>query len=357
MPDPLTDKRVLFLAPGFLSMRLHKTVRGVQVFDLRLVRQLGDLGIRVAVPAESSWKNRFSEHLDGAVFEPVYTPNFRKPIWNTLAAAMKLRGRSFDAVIIGNPARGLCPGLRLLHRSGCFDRATLIAHRPVRAGFARRVPACDLRAIAVNTDIAAQAATVLGVPVQTYYGIANADLFSPANGPRKNGPVRLVAVGQLANEWKGAQVAVDAFRALDPGVREKCELHLASFPDGREFPEKNIHTYRWMSVGKIADLLRTMDIMLVPSLEKETFSQVFVQGMLTGLPIISSDMPVLAEKLDTGGGIVCSDHEQYVRAITELATNPAMRREMGAKARATAQDRYIWDTAHFVRTFLFQDTD
>jgi hypothetical protein len=34
-------------------------------------------------------------------------------------------------------------------------------------------------------------------------------------------------------------------------------------------------------------------------------------GMLTGLPIVSSDLPVLAEKLDTGGGFVCAERRSF----------------------------------------------
>ena len=132
MGDEFRDRSVLFLAPCFLSWRLHKSIRGVEVFDLRFVRQLAELGLRVTIPAEVSWKKRFAEHLKGVEIDPVFVPPMRKPVWNTLAAALRLGSRRFDGAIIGNPSRGMTPGLKLMHRRGCFDRAPLIAHRSVR---------------------------------------------------------------------------------------------------------------------------------------------------------------------------------------------------------------------------------
>ena len=105
------------------------------------------------------------------------------------------------------------------------------------------------------------------------------------------------------------------------------------------------------------DFLRTLDVLLVPSTSHETFSQAIVQGMLTGLPVVARDLPVLAEKLDAGGGIVAPDVPAMTGAMVRLATEPATRAAMGAAARATALDRYVWSTGRFLRDYaLAPDT-
>jgi len=95
-----------------------------------------------------------------------------------------------------------------------------------------------------------------------------------------------------------------------------------------------------------------MDIMLCLS-RNETFSQAIVQGMLTGLPIIATPLPVYVEKLDTGAGVVCQDEDAIVRAMVELANDADRRRAMGEAGRRTALNRYVWSTDEFIRRHLF----
>jgi len=275
MADDLRDKQVLFLAPCFLSWRLHKSIRGVQVFDLHFVRQLAELGLRLTIPAESSWKKQFAKHLQGVPFEPVYTPCFRKPLPNTLAAAFKLGKRRFDAVLLGNPSRGMLPGLRMMHRNGCFDHGALIAHRSIRPAFYKGVAHMNLTPVAVNEKISRLTSELSGEPVDIYYGLPNAREFSPAVSPRTSETVRLCLIGNLADPCKGTDVAIKAFMALPEDVRARAELHLASFKSPPEMPHENIIAHAWKPASEIPAFLQEMDVMLVPSVH-ETFSQAIV---------------------------------------------------------------------------------
>jgi glycosyltransferase involved in cell wall biosynthesis len=112
-----------------------------------------------------------------------------------------------------------------------------------------------------------------------------------------------------------------------------------------------------MDPGELPDLLRTMDVMVVPSRDeevmRETFSQAMVQGMLSGLPVIANDLPVLTEKLDQGGGLVVRSVKEMSEAMDKLAGDPVLRRRLGEEARRTALARYVWDTEAFVDKFLF----
>ena len=104
------------------------------------------------------------------------------------------------------------------------------------------------------------------------------------------------------------------------------------------------------------DFLRRMDVMIVPSRDeeimRETFSQAMVQGMLTGLPVIASDLPVLSEKLDRGGGLTFRTVADLREMIARLVRDADLRRRLGAEARRTAAERYVWSTKTFVERYL-----
>ena len=111
-----------------------------------------------------------------------------------------------------------------------------------------------------------------------------------------------------------------------------------------------------MPASDIPEFVRRMDVMLVPSRDeivmRETFSQVIVQGMLSGLPVIASDLPVLTEKLDTGGGKVFRSPSDLADIMKDFAESATLRQEVGAKGRETALARYVWDTAVFREKYL-----
>ena len=62
-------------------------------------------------------------------------------------------------------------------------------------------------------------------------------------------------------------------------------------------------------------------------------------GMAQGLPAIASPQQSYAEALADGGGIICETIGEWIEAINRLR-DPALRAEMGAKARRTVERRY-----------------
>ena len=85
---------------------------------------------------------------------------------------------------------------------------------------------------------------------------------------------------------------------------------------------------------------------------RETFSQAMVQGMLSGLPVLANDLPILTEKLDQGGGLVFRTPAELTGLMARLLADAPLRERLGGEARATALARYVWDTARFARTYL-----
>jgi glycosyltransferase involved in cell wall biosynthesis len=121
----------------------------------------------------------------------------------------------------------------------------------------------------------------------------------------------------------GAGPAQDRFRSLDGAV-------LAGHLEGTE----------------LARAVASADLMINPSVT-ETFGNVVLEAMASGLPVISADAPSARALIADGkSGVVCAhDHvSEYVRAAIRLIENPAERQSIAAAACA-ASAAYSWDAA------------
>ncbi|CAN5779132.1 hypothetical protein BH11PLA1_BH11PLA1_19540 [soil metagenome] len=411
-PDPAAPpRRLLYIAPGFLSNRLKKHVRGVQIFDLQLIRQLASNGVHTTILAERTWKARLDEALGDLItpnptapmpssatpsnsslssissnstsiqnpksnvqtspIEVFYTPSLRKPLWNGLAAAalLTLQGRAWDVAYLGNAGEGMAFAAGALARLGRFRCLVLMAHRHPK----RRIIALLRRlgsrasALAVSHHIRDLFPPDLRTRCQVRFGEMEHDTFfpralvpaaaeqSPPDAPRAAArPLRFIVLGALDTPLKDIPTALEAFVALPADLRARCELHLASFanPPAPAALPAGVTAYAWMPPARVPEFLRTMDVMLVTS-RSETFCLALVQGMLTGLPALCRSMVTLDEKLDTGAGIPFTTTAELTAAMEKLARDPALRARMGALGRAAALERYCWDTPAFIREVLF----
>jgi glycosyltransferase involved in cell wall biosynthesis len=364
------DRALLYLAPGFLSYRVHKHVRGVQVFDVQLIRQLVGLGFVVTLPAESSWKPRMAELLGDVMVkrgdarqgvEMVWTPTLRKPLWNSLwaAAALGITGRRWDVAYIGNAGEGLATGAGAMHRLGVFRRLVVMTHRYPKRRLISLVQRCPSRTLAVSGTVECMFPRDLKPACVIRFGEMDHDLFyPPAPGERvADGLVHFVMLGALDTPLKDVPTAIEAFATLPDDVRSRCRLHLASFgdpPEASTLPA-GVTAYRWMPIDAIPAFLRRMDVMLVTS-KSETFCLALVQGMLTGMPSVVREMGTLSEKVDPGGGLTFTTVQELRDHMLALATDPARRERMGEIARRTALERFTWDTPRFVREFIDVDS-
>jgi glycosyltransferase involved in cell wall biosynthesis len=350
---PSLQKSLLFLSPVFLSSNFSP-IRGVQLFDLIFIKQLIERGIKVTVAAECTWKTRLKAHLAGTSPEFIFTPRLFKPQWNSLWALGRLVGRSFDTVVIGNSSDGLIPPCELLHFKRPIPRIVTLAHRVPKKGFAKALLYRPHSIVAVSHSVAKAFPLELQSKIEVYYGIPNATEFYPRKDfLRRDHPIRFCVLGALENEWKGASQAIQAFNALPETLRKRSELHLAAYAHPPQFQETNIFTYPWMDSCKVPEFLRTMDVMIIPSNDQETFSQAMVQGMLSGLPCLSSNVAVLKEKLDAGAGWSYDSLPELTSYMQKMIESDELRREKGIAARKTALERYVWNTDYFINRFLF----
>lgn len=345
---------VLFLDKVFLK-RPPEPLRGVELFNLNLLRDLVRLGFRCTLVAEASWEKPVREFLGDSLPACVWIPPCGPDVITALRAGWRLRRHQADCLFVGNVGNGLIPLLAWWRLAGVFGRAVLIAHREATPRFVRLFRRLPGWVVAVNGQIARPFREAGHPNVAVDYGIFHSERFAPP-ASREASPVRFVVLGALDNAWKGADTALAAFRLLSTGVRARCELHLASYQRPPELREAGVVVHPWMPASGIPGLLARMHVMVCPSRDevvmRETFSQAMVQGMLSGLPILANDLPILVEKLDRGGGLVFRSVEELSGQMAALAGDAARRAELGAEARAVALERYVWDSARFARRYL-----
>jgi len=355
------QRPLLFLDKVFLKPR-KTNLRGVELFNLGLIRDLAREGIKLAVPIHVSWKEDYNH--EGATDQPDFCEmSWKKTLLNGLQAAWRMRRQHHQKIILANVANGLIPALllmRIFNGPGPFLPIILFAHRMPSARFMAALPKKTTRVLAVNGIIAASFRKAGFTDVNVFFGHINAAEFHPAEeltpGPDAGKKINFCVVGFLDNAWKGADTALAAFRAMPKDISAKCALHLASYRSPPSLPEQNIKTYSWFQTGQMPAWLRNMDVMIVPSRDervmRETFSLTMVEGMLTGLPIIAANLPVLAEKLDAGGGYTFNNAKELCRLMVSLASRPELRAELGKKARQVALERYVWNTKKFISRYL-----
>lgn len=95
----------------------------------------------------------------------------------------------------------------------------------------------------------------------------------------------------------------------------------------------------------LARAYASSDLFLFPS-DTETFGNVTLEAMASGLPAVCADATgsnTLVEDGVTGFLAPSGDTRAFLEAVTRLVTDGQLRRQMGQKALARAQD-YEWDT-------------
>jgi len=96
----------------------------------------------------------------------------------------------------------------------------------------------------------------------------------------------------------------------------------------------------------VIDLMNASDVGVLCSHE-EGFSNAIIEGMLSGLPMVVTDVGGNAEAVvHHVHGLVVPPRQprELAQALLELAANMATRREMGLKARASVIERFSLDT-------------
>ncbi|MEN8176210.1 MAG: glycosyltransferase family 1 protein [Pseudomonadota bacterium] len=172
-------------------------------------------------------------------------------------------------------------------------------------------------------------------------------LFSPARRNRErrtswgldDDGLAVVYVGRVAPE-KNIGLAINAFNA----IRERSsQARLVLVGDGpelaslrRSFPD---FVFTGARTGTdLAEHYASGDLFLFPSLS-ETFGNVVTEAMSSGLPVVAFNLAAAREHIRDGFNGMNADagnETDFIRQATRAATDPALREELGRKARETA---------------------
>lgn len=344
---------ILFLDKVFLQP-FSTPLRGVELFNLLLLKDLKALGARVHVYATKSWAPVL-EPLRGGNLELHLIEDRKRKGWAIASLFPVLAGKKFETFLLGNVGNSMIPVIWWLRYSRAFNNAVMIANREADAWFVRTWRKTKGKVLAVNKQIAGGFTAGGCKDVYVDYGITPASAYYPAPSFDAGGSFRFVVLGDLDSSWKGADTAIEAYQMLDPAWKAKATLHLIAYRVPPKSLPEGVIAYPWQESSKVPDLLRSMHAMVCPSRDEgkmmETFSQAMVQGMLTGLPILTSNLPILTEKLDQGGGLIANNTRELSEHMVRLIQDPERSRSMGEQARKIALERYVWDTARFLNRY------
>jgi len=145
---------------------------------------------------------------------------------------------------------------------------------------------------------------------------------------------------------KGLGVFTEAIQQLEErGVRVRT-LMVGDGPV-REHVESELPSSVFtghMSGDSLATAYASSDVFLFPS-DTETFGNVTLEAMASGIPTICADAPGSASLVNDGKtGFLCpaGDAAAFADAVERIVRQPDLRREMGAAARRVAET-YTWD--------------
>ena len=157
--------------------------------------------------------------------------------------------------------------------------------------------------------------------------------------------VAVLFFGRLVLE-KGIDIYAEVMRALHQRGKIRA-LVVGTGPHESAFDVIDGAILTGHLEGKdLARAVASSDLMLTPSVT-ETFGQVVLEAMASGLPVVSADAPNARALLVEGkSGVLCPprDVRAFSQAVEAFAKSPERRGQMGAAARK-ASAAYDWDVA------------
>jgi glycosyltransferase involved in cell wall biosynthesis len=159
------------------------------------------------------------------------------------------------------------------------------------------------------------------------------DFFVPRAGARDDGVFRCISVGHWLRDWDAVGAVARAFRG-----RRDVEFHVVTtHPTGLEGVE-NVIIHRGVSDDALARLYQQADVLFLP-LTGATANNALLEGIASGLPVLSTDLPAVRAYLPGREAILTErgDVRTLSDALLYLRCDPDARVAMGASARARAE--------------------
>jgi glycosyltransferase involved in cell wall biosynthesis len=209
------------------------------------------------------------------------------------------------------------------------------------------------RVILQNGDDAKAFETLRLAPVENIRLIrssgVNVDRFeAPTRDALARQPLRVLLAARLVWE-KGIGEFVEAARALGRQGRT-IEFHLAGSPDpGNPSSVTHAQVSQWHAEGLLhwhghvddmPALLRTMDVMALPSYYREGVPKSLIEAAACGVALITTDLPgcreVVSRDGDDGLHVIPRDAKSLADALVRLDEDRALLARLASRARERA---------------------
>lgn len=217
--------------------------------------------------------------------------------------------------------------------------------------------------VALSLDLSRYLTQDVGIPevrvIQLYNGV-DTGRFHPPHSARPKptlpgffppGTVVIGTVGRMEAVKDQLTLAQAFINLISRRPTERTRLRLVMIGDGALRPQMiellsqaGLADIVWLpgTRNDIPDLLRAMDIFVLPSLA-EGISNTILEAMATGLPVIATQTggnPELVVDGQTGQLVPRRDPEAMARAIERYLESPVLMRRHGQAGRERAMDQF-----------------
>jgi glycosyltransferase involved in cell wall biosynthesis len=182
-----------------------------------------------------------------------------------------------------------------------------------------------------------------------YHGLDTRQFAPRADVAEEPATPMLLSVGRLV-EKKGFPVLIEACRLLtDGGYRFLCQIIGGAGPCGRQVAslirelalEDTVMLRPAVTQEELRDVYRQATLFVLPcqiadNNDRDGIPNVLVEAMASGLPVVSTNISGIPELIEHGvNGLLApqKDARALADAIAQLLDAPALRRELGARAR------------------------
>lgn len=234
-----------------------------------------------------------------------------------------------------------------------------------RRGFglaARRLPT---RIVVDGKAIARQLPRPAQPRIRVVYNGVDTDLFSPRSdgaGVRRefNIPSHHLVVGHLGRvtPWKGQHYLIEAFARIANEAPD-VSLLLVGDPvfDNDSYQRSLLNLVAESGLGErikfagyrhdTVQVLNAMDVFTFTSVEKDTSPLALLSAMSCGLPVIAFDIEGVRELMKSEDQFLLArvkDTEALAEALSQVISNPDLRKRLGETSRQQAMAQFNLDT-------------